>query len=117
MRDFKYKCDFQTRLFGHAWLIAPIDSENCVILDKTTSGFIFKHFSCKAIDLAKKLVENACEVYEVPVKRISNRVPEFFTCTGFVKKVLNIKSFWILTPKQLRRYIHGRHPVVRTTSD
>lgn len=108
---------WRTKLFGHAWIIIPLTDDKCLILDKTNVGFKIVPFECKGIDLAKRLVDNACEVYEVPVLRNQiNRTIEIFTCTGFVKKVLNIKPFWILTPKQLRSYIHGRHTKVSGTS-
>lgn len=108
---------WRTKLFGHCWIIVPLTEDKCLILDKTNVGFKIIPFECKGIDLARRLVDNACEVYEVPVKQIVNRTIEIFTCTGFVKKVLNIKPFWILTPKQLRRYVHGRHTKISRTTN
>lgn len=108
---------WRTKFFGHCWLIIPLTDDKCLILDKTNEGFKIVPFECKAIDLALRLVDNACEVYEIPVTKIRNRTIEIFTCTGFVKKALNIKPFWIFTPKQLRRYVNGRFTKVRSTSN
>lgn len=107
MKDPDFISRARTRIFGHCYVIVPLNSETCLILDKTTQGFFVRGIQKSAIDLVGNLVNNGVQVCEVPVKREINRSLELFTCTGFVKKILNVKKFWILTPRQLWRHFEN----------
>lgn len=99
--------DWFTKWLGHCYVVIPLTDDKCLMMDSTTKGFLIKPFECNALDLIKNLEQNAIIVYGVNVKREVNTAIEICNCTGFVKKVLNINKFWIQTPRQLMRYIHG----------
>lgn len=106
----------RNKLWGHCFIIVPTGKEVCMIVDKTIMGVKISIFTCFAYDLALQLEATGHEILEVPVKRVDNPIPEFFSCTGFMKKVFNIKEPWIITPRQLRRRLDGFTKLSRTRS-
>jgi hypothetical protein len=43
------------------------------------------------------------------IGRWRTALPVFFTCVEQVKAFLGIRAWWILTPKQLYKYLRGKH--------
>jgi len=107
--DFYSKNNLRNRIFGHCFLVLETSQRKCLVLDKMTKGVKLVEFYCKASTLVVKLRKAGCDCLKVDIYEPNSRMPELFTCTGFVKKCLNIKKWWIFTPRQLWRHLWATH--------
>lgn len=106
---FKYGdvSNFWGRIFGHCCVFRNVTDNSSVKIDPCFCGIYVIPYSANILTFAESLKkEYNCYVWSVKHDDFSGyNLPLFGTCVNVLKSVLGIKAWWIITPKQLERYI------------
>lgn len=94
--------------FRHCFLI--LEFETCwVSLDPLSCFCEVQHFDKAQIqDLPLWLKYQGYQIAQAPINRSDLKIRPFdyWSCVSFIKRVLGIQKWWVITPWQLKKYIY-----------
>jgi len=110
---FQYK-DNETlhgKLFGHVLLYRNVNGTSSIKINPTINGTLIIPYTANVNIFYKSLLRDYnCYIYTVKHEDVQkiNVMFGVATCVSIVKNMLGIRAWWIITPRQLERYIQNR---------
>lgn len=106
--DYNTKATLHGRLFGHVFLYRNITATCSVKINPTISGIMMIPYTSRIQTFANSLIEDYnCYVYRVTHQEFMKpqAILGVGTCVSIVKNFLGVRAWWIITPKQLEKYL------------
>ena len=97
------------RIFGHCFLYRNVTATTSIRIDPSIGGTLIIPYKCNVKEIMADLAVDY-NIYVWTVKHEDVQKPNilmFGSCVGIVKNLLGIRKPWILTPRQLEKYIKG----------
>jgi len=95
------------RIFGHCFLYRNITATTSIRIEPSLSGTLIIPYKCNVKEIMADLAVDY-NIYVWTVKHEDVQKPNilmFGSCVGIVKNLLGIRKWWVITPKQLEKYI------------
>lgn len=109
----KEKCNsLLGKLFGHVILWRNITAISCVRIEPTLEGLLVVPYNANVNDFMESLGKDfKTYIWRTKIEDFTQKryFLEPFTCVSVAKQLLGIKKWWIMTPKQLERYIISKN--------
>ncbi len=95
--------------YRHCFVVLEFDEVWCCIDPLSTYCDVQVVLKKHVADLPLWLNFQGHEVLKAPIDRCCLRVRPFgfLSCVSIVKRVLGLRKWWIITPWQLKKYIHS----------
>lgn len=95
------------KLFGHVFLWRNINEFNSIRINPTLQGTLIHSFKAN-INLIYNDLQKEYNCYVWTTKDedfYKYNIPLICTCVTTVKRMLGIRKWWIVTPRQLEKYL------------
>ncbi len=103
---------FLDKEINHCYAITPVDDNNSIMLTQTlASGIEITAFRTNISDLALNIIEHNKKVIRMIATQNINtklRLRLFRDCVGLCKDLIGLDKPFMVTPKQLYRYLKTR---------
>jgi hypothetical protein len=95
------------KIFGHCLLWRNVADDYCIKIDPCFVGTYIVPYSVNVKKFAEPLKKDYnCYVWGVRHEDFDGyNLPVIGTCVNVIKSMLGIRKWWIITPRQLERYI------------
>lgn len=100
------------RLFGHVILWRNINAICSVRIEPTLEGMLIVPYNQNVNNFMESLAkEYKTYIWRTKTEDFSKKsyFPELFTCVSVAKRLLGIQKWWIITPRQLEKYISSKN--------
>ena len=108
---FKYENNptWLGKIFGHCCIYRNIGKGMSIKIDPTFDGTMIIPYKLEIQDYLPALqLEYNGYVLDIDVGKWKTNILLFGSCVGIIKNMLGIRAWWVITPKQLERYIIRR---------
>ncbi len=96
---------------NHCYAITPVDDNNSIALQHTLGGIEIAAFKTNISDLALNIIKHNKKVIRMIATQDINtklRLSLFRNCVGLCKDLIGLNKPFMVTPKQLYRYLKTR---------
>lgn len=88
--------------FSHVFAVQyDVDNETWHSYEFSTHGFRFRHYKDKEADILFVNMMEHWTCVEINAEDKPIYMPRLMYCVSFVKHILSVNKFWVLTPYQL----------------
>ncbi len=96
---------------NHCYAITPVNDNNSIALQQTLGGIEITAFKTNISDLALNIIKHNKKVIRMIATQDINtklRLRLFRDCVGLCKDLIGLNKPFIVTPKQLYRYLKAQ---------